>query len=373
MPRLFRPVRRCKAAGDDAVHRHGCRNKFGLTGAGPVDAATLARLDAWLGRHGLVRRSVPVRLPGGLANWNYLVEMDNGPAVLRRPPRGPLAAGASDMAREWRVLSQLHDHFPLAPRAFALCEDTDVLDAPFLLMEWRSGTAIGGALPRTVTAPDAGLRLTRELTARMADLHALDPAAVGLGALGKPEGFYARQLRGWTARAEAVWPTGLPANIAALIAALSPAPDEPGGRLLHMDLKLDNLLVDPARLQATAMIDWDMATRGPADFDLAILISDWVEPGDPAGVLPLAAVPSLLPGWPDRAAVIADYAAAAGRPPGDMVWPVALARLRLAVAWMQLYRKWQRGELTGDGYRGFESLADAIADMALARLQQGRI
>jgi aminoglycoside phosphotransferase (APT) family kinase protein len=140
-----------------------------------------------------------------------------------------------------------------------------------------------------------------------------------------------------------------------------------------MDLKLDNLLVDPARLQATAMIDWDMATRGPADFDLAILISYWVEPGDPAGVLPLAAVPSLLPGWPDRAAVIADYAAAAGRPPGDMVWPVALARLRLAVAWMQLYRKWQRGELTGDGYRGFESLADAIADMALARLQQGRI
>ena len=41
------------------------------------------------------------------------------------------------------------------------------------------------------------------------------------------------------------------------------------------------------------------------------------------------------------------------------------ARLRLAVAWMQLYRKWQRGEMTGSRYAGFETLALAILTHAL--------
>ena len=60
-----------------------------------------------------------------------------------------------------------------------------------------------------------------------------------------------------------------------------------------MDLKPDNLLVDPATCQALAMIDWDMATRGPRAFDLAVLLSYWIEPGDPGDVKPLMAVPSL--------------------------------------------------------------------------------
>jgi aminoglycoside phosphotransferase (APT) family kinase protein len=120
------------------------------------------------------------------------------------------------------------------------------------------------------------------------------------------------------------------------------------------------------------MIDWDMATRGPADFDLAILLSYWIEPGDPAAVQALQQVPSLLPGWPDRAGVVARYEAAAGRAAGDLVWPVGLARLRLAIAWMQLYRKWQRGELSGAGYAGFETLAEAVVDFALTKLDQGK-
>lgn len=336
-----------------------------------MDAAALARLDAWLGRGGRARMSDPVRLAGGLANWNYRIELGEGPVVLRRPPPGPLAAGASDMGREWRVLSRLNAGFPLAPRGIAFCQDPDVLGAPFVLMEWRPGVAIGGDLPIAVTARDAGERLCDELVAQMAALHALDPTALGLDDLGKPDGFYARQLRGWTARADVVWPDGLPDIAARLVAMLDPAPGATGAHLLHMDLKLDNLLVDPGTLAATAMIDWDMATRGPAAFDLAILLSYWIEPGDPADLRALGAVPSLLPGWPGRADVVGAYRAASGRDPGDLAWPVALARLRLAVAWMQLYRKWQRGELVGARYAGLEAVAMAVLDFATARLQQG--
>jgi len=334
----------------------------------------LARLASWLPSVGLAlaRGTQLEPLGGGIANRNEAVMLSTGPAVLRRPPPGPLAAGASDMGREARVLAALSPHFPLAPRLIAACDDPSVLGTPFLLLERRIGIAIAGRLPASV---GDGLALVETTLQAMAALHALDPAAIGLGDLGKPEGFHARQLKGWTARAHAVWPDGLPPAYAALIAALGRrVPAETGApALLHMDLKPDNLLVDPATLRAEAMIDWDMATRGPRSFDLAVLLSYWIEPGDPDDVKPLMAVPSLTPGWPGRAAVAARYAAITGQDVGDLVWPTALARLRLAVAWLQLHRKWQRGDITGSRYAGFEALAGAITAHALAQLEKDRV
>jgi aminoglycoside phosphotransferase (APT) family kinase protein len=335
-------------------------------------ADDLARLAAWLPSQGLALApgAQLLRLGGGIANRNEAVDLVNGPAVLRRPPPGLLAAGASDMAREARVLAALAPQFPLAPRLLAFCADESVLGTPFQLLERRAGVAIAGSLP-----PEAGtgLALVASTLTAMAALHALDAATIGLGDLGKPAGFYARQLQGWTARASAVWPDGLPAAAAALIAALGAAvPAESGAPvLLHMDLKPDNLLVDPASCAPLAMIDWDMATRGPRAFDLAVLLSYWIEPGDPPGCQALQAVPSLSPGWPGRAEVAARYQAVAGVAVGALVWPLALARLRLAVAWMQLYRKWQRGEVAGSRYGGFEALALAVLAHAIEQFRKG--
>lgn len=332
----------------------------------------LDRLGQWLATQGLALApgTELQRLGGGIANRNEAVMLASGPAVLRRPPPGLLAAAASDMAREARVLAALAPHFPLAPRLIAFCADEAVLGTKFQLIERREGVAIAGSLP-----PQAGdgLALVETTLQAMAALHGLDPMAVGLADLGKPEGFYARQLQGWTARAQAVWPDGLPGAVAALIAALgADMPAEVGPPvLLHMDLKPDNLLVDPISLQARAMIDWDMATRGPRGFDVAVLLSYWIAPGDPEAVKPLQAVPSLTPGWPGRLAVAARYQAISGVAVGDLVWPVALARLRLAVAWMQLYRKWQRGEMAGTRYQGFETLAQAIIAQALSAYTKG--
>jgi aminoglycoside phosphotransferase (APT) family kinase protein len=334
----------------------------------------LDRLGRWLATRNLALAPGArlERLGGGIANRNEAVMLATGPAVLRRPPPGVLAAGASDMSREARVLAALAPHFPLAPRLIAFCDDAAVLGTPFQLIERRSGIAIAGTLP---AGCGDGLALVETTLAAMAALHALDPAALGLGDLGKPQGFHARQLNGWTARAAVVWPDGLPDAAAALIAALAgDVPAEAGAPvLLHMDLKPDNLLVDPVSLKPRAMIDWDMATRGPRGFDLAVLLSYWIEPADPDAVKPLGAVPSLSPGWPGRSAVAARYAAISGHVPGDLVWPLALARLRLAVAWMQLYRKWQRGEMDGSGYHGFETLALAILAHALQQFRKGAL
>ena len=331
----------------------------------------IAALTHWLLSQGLalVPGTGLTRLSGGIANRNDRIALTSGPAVLRRPPPGQLAAGASDMGREWRVVSALHPHLPVVPRGLAFCEDPAVLGTPFIILECRPGVAIGGVLPPSA---DAGALLDATL-AQMVALHALDPVAVGLGDLGKPQGFYPRQLAGWTRRAEAVWRDDNPATPLLTALAAAVPPDDPAPVLLHMDLKPDNLLVDPVTMVPQAMIDWDMATRGPRGFDLAVLLSYWIEQDDPAAVQRLAAVPSLVPGAPSRADVAARYRAAGGHDTGDLVWPVALARLRLAVAWMQLYRKWQRGEMAGDRYAGFESQALAIIAHAHDRFDKGLI
>jgi len=114
----------------------------------------VAALAAWLAPRGLalVPGSGLVSLAGGLANRNERIELFGGPAVLRRPPPGALAAGASDMAREWRVVSALAPHLPIVPRALAFCADPAVLGTPFLILEWRPGLRFATRCPPAATS-----------------------------------------------------------------------------------------------------------------------------------------------------------------------------------------------------------------------------
>ena len=52
---------------------------------------------------------------GGAANLTYLLDYGSHEYVLRRPPLGPVAKSAHDMAREYKVLSVLHQVLPTAP------------------------------------------------------------------------------------------------------------------------------------------------------------------------------------------------------------------------------------------------------------------
>lgn len=329
----------------------------------PQDWAAIA---GWLTAAGLRLDPgwTPRQFAGGLANLNYLLRLDGGWAVLRRPPAGELAPGASDMAREARVLAALAPQFPLAPELLAFCADTQIIGVPFQLLEWRPGIAIGGSLPAGLGAADAGW-LVGALVQALAQLHAL-PVAGALAGLGRPTGFASRQLHGWAKRTAAAFGADAPPALAPLLARLEQGlPPDPPAAVLHMDAKFDNLLVDPAARRTSALIDWDMGTLGAPAFDLGVLLSYWIEPTDPEPTQALAALPSLTPGWPGRAQVAACYAAAAGAMPADLGWYLALARLRLAGAWMQLYRLWQRGSLHGAQYAGFPAISAAILAQAL--------
>src|SRR4051812_11658878 len=211
----------------------------------------------------------------GEANRKYLARFGATELVVRRPPFGRLPPGAHDMRREHRVLSRLWEAYPRAPRAFVLCTNHDVWGADFVVMERRHGVVVRGQAPASFSGvPDLGARISGALLDAMADLHQLEPGAVGLGDLGRPDGYATRQLAGWLHRWELVCIEAVDEELRAVhapLAATTPAPARTS--IIHNDLKLDNCQFapdDPDRVPT--VFDWDMATLGDPLADLGTLL-----------------------------------------------------------------------------------------------------
>ena len=136
-------------------------------------------------------------LPGGRSNLTYAVTDGTNRWVVRRPPLGHVLATAHDMAREYRVLTALGPTVIPVPETLHLCEDADLIGAPFYLMEYVDGTVYREPSELDALAPERVRALALSILDTLADLHALDPAAIGLGDFGRPDGFNERQVRRW--------------------------------------------------------------------------------------------------------------------------------------------------------------------------------
>lgn len=269
---------------------------------------------------------------GGTANLTYLVSFGDTRLVVRRPPRGKLAPGAHDMAREHRMLSRLGDVYPRAPRALHLCEDASVVGATFVVVEYREGEVLRDAIPDSMTHhPDIERRVDLALIDAAADLHSVDVEAAGLGRPGQGEGFGARQVRGWGERWKIAAPGGgsdLMDEVAERLAAS--LPESPRLAIVHNDLKLDNCQFapsDPDRVRS--VFDWDMATVGDPLFDLGLLL------------VSMSASPIWILATEDA---VARYRARSGIDVDRIDWYLAFATWRTAVVLQQLYNRHLAGD-----------------------------
>jgi aminoglycoside phosphotransferase (APT) family kinase protein len=313
------------------------------------------------------------QFPGGHANLTYLVEYPTAQYVLRRPPHGDIPAGAHDMGREFRVLSVLWKGFPAAPRAYAYCDDSSVLGAPFFVMERRHGIVVRREVPPEFGGgndPVANRKLSTVMIDTLADFHAVDPKAVGLETLGKPEGFLARQVSGWHRRWERAKTKDLPVADAVVRWLTDAMPASPAPTLVHNDWRLDNMAVaadDPGR--AVAVYDWDMCTIGDPLTDLGTLLSAWYEPGETYAFL--AAMPSQTEGFMTRAEAIARYAERSGRDVSQMPYYYVFGLFKIAVVVQQLYYRWHKGQTQDARMAGGEMVAEGLINLAqenIARL-----
>jgi aminoglycoside phosphotransferase (APT) family kinase protein len=307
----------------------------------------------------------PRQFSGGLANLNYLIVVDGREYVLRRPPMGTLPPGAYEMGREFHILSGLSRGFQLAPSTLHFCEDPAVIGAPFQIIEYRQGISVPDALPESLTnSPAVCRRLSDVLGDVLVQLHALDPASVGLAALGRPDGFLRRTVEGWAKRALlATEGSAMPPLIPELIAWLR-RHLVPDGRacLIHNDLKLDNILLNETSLSPMAVLDWDQCTRGDPLFDLATTLSYLTEDGDPPAMQRLRQMPTALPGFLTRQAFAERYARAAGVDLSDFRFVRVLAIFKLAVIFHQLHLRYRTGATADPRYAEFGALADGILE-----------
>jgi aminoglycoside phosphotransferase (APT) family kinase protein len=306
------------------------------------------------------------QFPGGHANLTYLIHYPTRSWVLRRPPHGDVAASAHDMGREYRVLSVLYRAFPAAPRAWAYCDDKSVIGAPFFVMERRHGVVVRKVVPPEFGGGDdpvATRKLSEVMIDTLADFHAVDYRAVGLEALGKPEGFLARQVKGWTDRWLRSRTQELPVADDVVRWLVDHMPASPAPTLVHNDWRLDNMAVaadDPGR--AVAVYDWDMCTLGDPLTDLGTLLASWNEPGEANAFI--AAMPSQTPGFMTRAEGVARYAQRSGRDVTAMPYYYAFGLFKMAVVVQQLYHRWHQGHTKDERLASGESVASGMIRLA---------
>jgi aminoglycoside phosphotransferase (APT) family kinase protein len=307
------------------------------------------------------------QFPGGHSNLTYLARFGGGEIVIRRPPLGPVAPKAHDMAREYRWLAALHPLFPLAPRPLLLCEDPAIIGSVFYAMERRRGVVVRHEEPLPIAnRPDARRRVSEALVDTLATLHAIDVTDGSLSALGKPAGFVDRQVRGWSERWERAKLADVPemnALLEWLLSRMPPDPIQPA--VVHGDFKLDNLMLDPLDVgHVVAVLDWEMSALGDPLVDLGILLAYWACDAPPDQRDALTTVTD-RPGWFTRDEIVERYAARSGRDVSSIRFYETFALFKLAVVIQQIYHRYSSGQTDDPRFAAFGARVQYLARHAM--------
>jgi aminoglycoside phosphotransferase (APT) family kinase protein len=307
-------------------------------------------------------------IAGGRSNLTYRVTDTAGHAwVLRRPPLGQVLATAHDMSREHRIISALAPTDVPVPPVVGLCTDETVNGAPFYVMGFVDGLVARDAEAASVLDAAARAHAGEQVADVLASIHAVDPDAVGLGDLGRREGYVERQLRRWYGQWQTSKTRELPVVDEVHDALAARVPEQGPAAIVHGDYRLDNCLLGPDGSIA-AVLDWELCTLGDPLADVGLLLVYWTEPADdhPA----LSAAPTTLDGFPSRRQLVERYAAASGRNVSDVDYFVAFGYWKLACILEGVYARY-RGGVMGDasGFEGFAAQVEILARSALAAVE----
>jgi len=333
----------------------------------PLDTESLG---AWAVQQGLIDAGEQLHaepIGEGHSNLTYQItrvgDSHVAPWILRRPPYGPLLPTAHDVVREYRVMELLRTDTESVrvPELVGLCADSDVLGAPFYLMNKVPGVVVRNQLPDFLESHENRQALGLDLARALAQVHSVKWQPFVDAGLGKPSGYLERQLRRWTGQRE-----GIQATLAAAGSSArelpdydilrdwlgANIPDEVEPAVVHGDYKLDNVIVNEQGL-IVAVVDWEMATVGDPRADLGYLLSFWPEPGI---TMPLGDLFPPTAGFPSRGELVAQWALSSGRPtPGqELRWFEALALWKLAILLEASYHRWLAGMSDDDFFSRLE-------------------
>ncbi len=280
-------------------------------------------------------------MAGGHSNLTFKLTDSAGAAfVLRRPPLGGILQSAHDMAREHKIVSALGPTDVPVPPILGLCEDAAVNDAPFYVMGFVEGlvlydSADGAKLPAVDRIP-----LGIDVVDVLVNLHAVDPDAVGLGDLGRKEGYVSRQLRRWSMQ----WANSKTREIPEMEEAHRELerrmPEQIGATIAHGDYRLGNMIIVGSKIQA--VLDWELCTLGDPLADVGYLLNNWVSPDE---ALRTDNTPTAAGGFQTREDLIERYTRSSGRDLSRIDYYRAFSYWRGAAITEGVYRRYIDGSM----------------------------
>jgi len=341
-------------------------------GTGTISGIAQDRVDRWLYGH-IEGLAPPLRyelIAGGRSNLTYdVLDADGRHVVLRRPPLGEVLQSAHDMGREYRIIAALAPTPVPVPAALAFCDDPEVTGAPFYIMERVDGVILREAAD---VPPDFGeaarTRLSQSIVDVLAELALLDPDAVGLGDLGRREGYVERQLRRWHAQFAHSRTRDIPIVDEVHRRLASHVPDQQRVSIVHGDYRIENCIVAPDGTMR-AVLDWELCTLGDPLADLGWLVAYWTQSGEDAMHMHRRQ-PTVLPGFAGRAEVVERYVEHTGLDASGLDFYVALALWKLACIAEGVYARYRAGVMGEDDAAATERFGDQVLALARAAMQR---
>ena len=305
---------------------------------------------------------------GGQSNPTFLLEADGQRYVMRKQPPGELLPSAHQVDREHRVMHALRNTPVPVPEMFCLCEDPKVIGTKFYVMEWVDGRLLIDTRLPDCTPKDR--RATyNNLAQVLAELHKVDPVAVGLKTFGKPGNYYERQIGRWskqyiaskTEQIDAMdtlmeW---LPANV----------PKDAASVIVHGDYRLGNVLLHPTEPYIVGVLDWELSTRGDGLADLGYICQDYH--GETYADAGLAGVDLAALGIPNEDELVAEYCKHAGRDSIDnWMFYIAYNMFRSAGIIQGVYKRGLDGNASSNKAMQYKEMARRRSERAWQLLQE---
>lgn len=301
-----------------------------------VDAATTARFTQWfsqrIGADVRIERASTPGTGGGWSNETLILDLASlGRVVVRLQPAGPSMFRTYELAREYTILETLNAlGQPKVPKPLAIDQDGVIAGRPLFVMSYVPGRVPSDDRPGFAEAGwlfEASFEEQRTfyigLLAAIAETHAVDwrPKLAFLARAAdsplRAELGWLRTLHRWGAGSErhATIERGFEQVAQSMPNSTPPC-------LLWGDARPANVV--EAAFKPAALLDWELASIGPPELDIAWFLEMNRMRTVGTGV---AALPGFLPD--DE--TVACYQRLSGRKLADLTWYRQYAALKMAV------------------------------------------
>ena len=306
----------------------------------------------------------------GYSNLTYLLQIENKEFVLRKPPKGAIKRG-HDMSREFKVQKGVAKAFSKVPKMFGFCDDERILGSDFYIMEKMEGIILNfnEAKTRNIAANDYKTIANSWLNT-LVELHNVDYHNIGLGDLGKPEGYVERQVKNWGKQYLKAKTDQVPEAEMVMRWMKENQPKKYDHCLIHNDFKYDNVVFkNNSWKDISAVLDWEMATLGDPLMDLGTSLGYWTIATDHDFVKQGIPSPTIFEGNPIRSEIANLYAEKSGKNLDNVVFYYVFGLFKIAVIDQQIYCRYNKGWTTDPRFANLNKAAELCCKLALKAIK----